>query len=185
MSKILIADIETTHTSRFKGHIVEVGIVGLDLITGNRQILFDSVCHEDGMTLSEVENSWIIKNSTLSAAAIKYSKNLKTLFPYIQQIFSNPEYIGITAYNNVFDFYWLENRGFKLGNKLDCPMLLTQKVWNGTETKEKHKRPNMMEAYEFLTGNPIVELHRGGDDAYQEATIVHKLHTDYNFYQYE
>jgi len=86
MSKILIIDIETTGFLQQGGKIVEVGIVELDLSNGNREIIFDSVCWESGLTEKEVDESWIVKNSDLTKEAIRTSKNLKVLKPQIQEI---------------------------------------------------------------------------------------------------
>ena len=45
MSKILILDIETTGFLQQNGKIVEIGIVELDLENGQREIIFNEVCH--------------------------------------------------------------------------------------------------------------------------------------------
>lgn len=46
--EILIIDLETTGFLTQGGKIVEVGIVELDLETGNKKIIFDQVVHEKG-----------------------------------------------------------------------------------------------------------------------------------------
>lgn len=175
-NKIIIIDIETTKLSRFEGKIVEIGITELNLLTGERKIIFDSVMHEDGITKQEIEESWIINNSTLTLPAILYSRNLKILKPYIQAILN--EYpLGCTAFNNSFDFNWLENRGFTFPQKLDCPMVLAQPIVGAISTKTgKIKRPNVEEAYEYFANKKLTELHRGADDSYQEALIVYELY---------
>lgn len=69
--KILILDIETTGFSPKKNFIVEIGIVELDLSTGNRKIIFDHVMHEKGITKKEVEESWVVENTTITVDEIK------------------------------------------------------------------------------------------------------------------
>jgi DNA polymerase III epsilon subunit-like protein len=55
--RIGVIDIETTGFLKNGGKIVEVGIVELDLETGDKKIVFDEVTHEIGITKEEVSNS--------------------------------------------------------------------------------------------------------------------------------
>jgi len=161
MSKILILDIETTNFLQNGGKIVEVGIVTLDLNTGERQIIFDEVCHETGITLEEVENSWIIKNSDLTVEAIRTSKNLKSLQPEIQAIIDLYD-LGATAFNNAFDFGFMEHRGFKFPKKLPCPMKLSTDICKLPSPRGGYKWPKVEEAHKFFFGDVgYIEKHRG------------------------
>jgi DNA polymerase-3 subunit epsilon len=178
MSKILILDIETTDFLNKGGKIVEVGIVELDLETGNKNILFDKVTHEKGITLDEVKNSWIINNSDLTIDDIRYSKRLDLLKNEIQEII-NSYPTGATAYNNKFDFDFLEDRGFYFPKKLACPMILSTDILKipSPSGYSDYKWPKVEEAYDyFFEGNDYVEKHRGADDAYHEADIVYELY---------
>jgi len=176
MSKILILDIETTDVNPKRGKIVEVGIVELDLNTGERVILFDEVCHEKGITLQEVDNSWIIKNSDLTTKMVKYSGSLESKSKRIQQIIDDYP-IGATAFNNVFDFGFLEDRGFVFPKKLPCPMKLATDICKLPNARGGFKWPKVEEAHLHFFGDVgYVEKHRGADDAYYEAQIVHKLY---------
>lgn len=177
MEKILIVDIETTDFLQKGGKIVEIGIVELDLSNGAKQIIFDKVTHEKGITRDEVEKSWIIKNSTLTVEDVRTSRALHKLQPEIQEILYEYK-AGATAFNNAFDFGFLEDRGFVFPKKLACPMKLSTnlcqlpKAWGGG-----YKWPNVEEAYEFFFGQTdYVEAHRGADDAYNEADIVYELY---------
>ena len=177
MSKILILDIETTGFLNEGGKIVEVGIVELDLENGNKKILFDKVTHEKGITLDEVQNSWIINNSDLTIDDVRYSTRLDKLKPEIQGIISSyPN--GATAFNNKFDFDFLEDRGFYFPKKLACPMLLSTDIVQIPHPKGwGNKWPKVEEAYDyFFEGNDYVEKHRGADDAFHEADIVYELY---------
>lgn len=173
--KILILDLETTGFLQSGGKIVEVGIVELDLSNGEKKILFDKVVHESGITREEVENSWIVKNSSLTVEDIRYSKNLNEYRSEIQQILN--EYPnGATAYNNAFDFGFMENRGFVFPKKLDCPMKLSTNVVQIPNARGGYKWPKVQEAWDFLFGKTdYVETHRGADDAFHEADIVMEL----------
>lgn len=175
--KILIIDIETTGFLQQGGKIVEVGIVELDLSNGNREIIFDSVCWEDGLTLLEVEDSWIIKNSDLTVEEVRTSKNLKHLKPTIQEII-NRYPLGATAFNNAFDFGFLENRGFIFPKKLPCPMKISTDICKLPKANGYgFKWPKVEEAHKHFFGDVgYVEKHRGADDAYFESEIVYKLY---------
>lgn len=175
--KILVIDIETTGFLNAGGKIVEIGIVELDLETGNRKIIFDKVCHETGITLKEVNDSWIVSNSTLTMEEIRHSDNLNKLKPEIQAIlYAYP--LGATAYNNAFDFGFLENRGFVFPKKLGCPMKLSTDICKIPKRGGYgYKWPNFEEAHEHFFGKTdYIEQHRGADDAYYEARLVHELY---------
>lgn len=177
MSKILILDLETTGFLQQGGKIVELGIVELDLTNGERKILFNEVCHEKGITAEEIEKSWIVQNSDLTLELIKYSENLENKRKRIQRILDDYP-LGATAFNNVFDFGFMEDRGFVFPKKLPCPMKLSTDI-----CKIPHpngyglKWPKVEEAHFIFFGDVgYVEKHRGADDAYFESEIVFKLY---------
>lgn len=180
MKEILVIDIETTGFLDKGGKIVEIGMVSLNLDTGDKKILFDSVCHELPLTSSEVENSWIVNNSDLSANEILNSPRLRQLKPEIQNII-NSYPLGATAFNNKFDFDFLESRGFNFSKKLACPMKLLTPIMKLPQTRswtsDKYKWPNVEEAYlYFYPKSDFVEKHRGADDAFHEADIIYNLY---------
>lgn len=174
MKKILIIDIETTNFLNEGGKIVEIGIVELDLENGNTEIIFDHVMHERPITLAEVQNAWIIKNSSLTVDQIRRSKQLNEYRDEIQQILNGyPN--GATAYNNAFDFGFMENRGFTFPKKLACPMKLSTDICK-IPGKRGYKWPNVQECYEHFFGKTdYIEQHRGADDAAHESKIVYEL----------
>ncbi|MDI6034006.1 3'-5' exonuclease [Flavobacterium sp. LB2P84] len=176
MSKILIIDIETTGFLQQNGKIVEIGIIELDLLTGERIILFDEVCHEVGITLEEMEKSWIVQNSNLTVKMVKYSGSIESKRKRIQKIL-NDYPLGATAFNNAFDFGFLEHRGFVFPKKLPCPMKLSTDICKIPHTNGLgFKWPKVEEAHLHFFGNVgYVEKHRGADDAYFEAEIVYEL----------
>ena len=180
MSKILIIDIETTDFFKHGGKIVEIGIVELDLSNGKKEIIFDKICHEDGVTKFMVEDSWIVKNSTLTVKEVQHSKNLSKLFDEIQFILDSYP-AGATAFNNAFDFEFLKNRGFKFTKELPCPMKLSTNVCKipNPNGYKGFKWPSVEEAFAFFFPDvTFTELHRGADDAFHEADIVYKLYQD-------
>jgi len=176
-NKILIIDIETTGLFNKGGKIVEVGMAELDVITGSKRIVFNSICHERPITREEVENSWIVKNSNLTVEQIQTSKQFIDIKGDIQKIINQyPK--GCTAYNNKFDFTFLEDRGITFIKKLACPMMLSMNVLKikNPYGYANYKWPSVMEAYKYFFPNSnYVELHRGADDAKHEADIVFAL----------
>jgi DNA polymerase III epsilon subunit-like protein len=106
-----------------------------------------------------------------------YSKNLWKLKPKIQEVIDSFEN-GVTAYNNAFDFGFLESRGFNFPKKLGCPMLLSTNICKIPHSRGSgFKWPNVEEAYKFFTGKTdFIEKHRGADDALHEAEIIHHLY---------
>lgn len=178
MSKeILIIDLETTNFLNKNGKIVEIGIVKLDLDTGEKSIIFDHVMHERPITKKEVEESWIVNNSDLTVEEIQHSKTVKHYQPQIQFILDKYP-LGCTAFNNAFDFGFMEDRGFKFPKKLPCPMLVSTPILKlpGRFGKD-YKWPKVQEAYDYFFGKTdYIEKHRGADDALHEAEIVYELY---------
>lgn len=173
--KIIIIDIETTGFLNQNGKIVEVGIVELNLETGEKKIVFDSVVHERPITREEVEKSWIVSNGFMNVEEIRNSPELKTKMAEIQEII-NSYPLGATAYNNKFDFDFLESRGIKIPKKLACPMKLSTNICK-IPGNYGYKYPKAQEAYDFFFGKTdYIEKHRGADDAFHEADIILELY---------
>jgi len=175
MNKILVLDIETTGFSHSKNHIVEVGIVSLDLDSGERKILFDKVVIEESMTKEELEKSWIIEKGWMNVDEILDSGSLNGYHSEIQDIL-NTYPLGATAFNSKFDNGFLKHRGFNY-KELPCPMLLSTNVCKLRGKYGSYKWPKVQEAYDyFFAPHDYIEQHRGADDAFHEAQIVHELY---------
>lgn len=175
-SKILILDIETTGFSKTKDKIVEIGIVSLDLMSGDIETVFSEFIKEDGLSVNEFTDSWISKNSDITIIDIDKAKNLQTYFDKIQSLFHECK-LGCTAFNNSFDFGFLEERGFVIPVKLRCPMKLSKDIVRATDKRGSIKNPTVEEAYRhFYPGEDYIEKHRGADDAIHEAKIVYALY---------
>lgn len=177
-NKILIIDIETSSFLNKGGKILEVGIVELDLDTGKTKIIFDKVCHERPITRQELENAWIVKYSSLHVELIRRSPQFREIKGEIQEII-NAYPKGVTAYNNAFDFGFLESRGIKIPKKLPCPMKVATPICALPAKKGKagYKWPKVEEAWQhFFPEVEYFEEHRGADDALHEAIIVYELY---------
>lgn len=180
MSKILIVDIETTGFLNQGGSIVEIGAVELDLSNGNIKEVFNSLCRESILTREHGNEpfGWIFKNSNLTLEEVRFAPKFEEVKESFQKLVNQYE-SGCTAFNNKFDFDFLEDRGVNFPVKLDCPMLLStpicelpnKKGWTG------FKWPKVEEAFKhFFPESDYVELHRGADDAKHEAMIVYELY---------
>ena len=176
-NKILILDLETTGFSPSKSMIAEIGIVSLDVITGEKEILFDQVVKEPAFTPSDVKKSWIVQNRYMSAEEIIRAPFLSDFIAEIQNII-NKYPVGATAYNNKFDFRFLDHRGIAFPKKLQCPMLLSTDICKIPKKNGRGwKWPTVTEcrAYFFGKDTGYVEAHRGASDAMDEAEIVFEL----------
>ena len=174
-SKILILDIETTGYTP-KNKIVEIGIVSLDLLTGNIETLFDELINEDSLTLTELADSWIIANSDMKIEDVWAAKNLQHYFDDIQKII-NDHPLGVTAFSKTFDFAFFHDRGFVIPVELRDPMKISRDIVNALDKNGRIKNPKVEEAYKhFYPGEDYIEKHRGADDAHHEAKIVYSLY---------
>ena len=179
-NKILVVDLETSDFLDKGGKIVEVGLVELDITTGARAIVYDSLVLDPTLDCSTLHQSWICVNKYISPVDIFTAPSLVDESSKIQSIidsYSN----GMTAFNKRFDFGFLEANGFSIPKKLACPMEVATNICKIPKTgKAKfypgYKWPNVEEAYAFFfPGEEYQELHRGADDAFHEAKIVYEL----------
>ncbi len=174
---ILVVDIETTGSLNQGGKIVEIGIVKLDLETGDVSPTYNSLIREPGLNISHTEGQlgWIFKNSDLEYRELYDAPNLDDQREQIQHLFDIYE---ATAYNKAFDFGFLKDRGFQI-NELPCPMILATPIVNLPSGfgNNSPKWPNVEEAWEYFFGDTeYIEAHRALDDAIHEAKIVHELY---------
>jgi len=188
MKKILILDVETTSTNEKKGCLLEFGATELDLETGETKVVFDSLILEESFNEDHWEyvrikerdgrepnfgvKGWIFGNSNLRPNDILKAPPASEILPKIQELINKyPD--GVTAFNNVFDFKYLESRGIIIPKKLDCLMKILTQTVKAKNKLGRIKWPKAQEAYDFFFPNkPRTELHRGADDSQMEALIA-------------
>lgn len=169
-----VIDIETSGWLKSGGKIVEIGIAGLDLDTGKVVKLFDSVCREPGLNAQD-RDAWIFSNSTLSVEEVREAPLLEDLREEVQEILLSTK--ANTAFNQKFDFSFLESRGFDTGTAWPCPMLRSTDYFKLPGAGSSYKWPKVQEAWDILFPEiDYKEEHRGYDDAEHEARIVWYLH---------
>ena len=180
MNKIAVVDIETSGFLNQGGLIVEVGIVGLDLDTGEVFPEFNSIVKEKGFGPKHARNpyGWVFQNSDLEYEDVDNAIALDEVKAEIQAVFDKyPK--GATAFNKAFDFSFLQSRGIII-NELPCAMLSATPVVNLPPNRgfKTPKWPKVEEAWNFFFGKDTgyIEAHRAMDDAKHEALIVYELY---------
>lgn len=179
MKKILILDIETTGFLNQGGAIVEIGIVELDLDTGEIKEVFESLLKEKILTAKHRQEpfGWIFNNSDLTVEAVRNAPDELEVFLQVQAIL-NKYPLGCTAFNKKFDFDFLKSRGIGVKD-LPCPMILSTDICKlpNRSGHSGYKWPKVEEAFNhFYPDIEYTEKHRGLDDAKHEAMIVYKLY---------
>jgi DNA polymerase-3 subunit epsilon len=171
-----IVDIETTDFLAKGGKIVEVGIAGLHLPTGNVFKLFHTLCREPGLTQKD-QGAWIFQNSSLRPEDIREAPMLEDVRAALQATLHATK--ANTAFNKTFDFDFLRSRSFDVGNEWNCPMKVATDVCKvpSKNGRKGYKWPTVEEAWAyFFPDVPYVEEHRGLDDAIHESRIVYELY---------
>jgi len=174
-NKILVIDIETTGFNHKKDCILELGIVELNVETGEIIELFDKQFKE-GHLSGKHHKSWIFENGFMTHDEVRTAKPLTDYFDEVQLIFNN--YLGkICAWNRSFDVDFLKSRGFDLGKNIDDPMQASAEYFNLPHKKGGFgKWPSAQEAWDILFPDvKKIEIHRGLDDSKMEAKIIFEL----------
>lgn len=177
MNKILILDIETTGFLNQGGSIVEIGIVELDLDTGEIKEVFESLVKEKILTAKHRQEpfGWIFNNSDLTASDVRNAPEETEVFLQVQAIL-NKYPLGCTAFNKKFDFDFLKSRGIGI-KELPCPMILSTDICKLPGRFDNYKWPKVEEAFKYFYPDiDYTEKHRGLDDAKHEAMIVYALY---------
>ncbi|MHA1488571.1 MAG: 3'-5' exonuclease [Promethearchaeota archaeon] len=169
---IIVLDIETTALKPNSGIICEVGLCFLNLKTGNVDRIFDTICQEK----KHIDpNAWIFKNSDLQYDEVINAPFIDDFKGVLQDLFDLK--YPITAFNQKFDFGYLENRGFKIHEKFWDPMLKLMNILRIPGYYDRFKWPSVQEAWNFFfSDSDYIEKHRALDDAIHEAKIIHETY---------
>lgn len=169
---IIVLDIETTALKPSAGIICEIGLCFLNLKSGNVDRIFDTICQEKKYIDN---NAWIFNNSNLTFDDVKGAPFLDDFKGVLQDLF-NLEH-PVTAFNQSFDFGFLEARGLEIPNKFWDPMLKLTNILKIPGYYGKYKWPNVQEAWNFFfKDSDYVEKHRALDDAIHEARIIYETY---------
>ncbi len=171
---VVVVDCETTGLNPHYDIIIEIGIVELNLLTGETKVLLDSVVKEP-MFSEEHRHSWIFENSDISFDEVMNAPLLDEVKPEIQAIFNRS---SVTAYNKSFDLGFLKSRGIHVPNELPCIMLTATNILKIPFLRghKKYKWPKCQESFEFFfPATSYIEKHRAVDDATHEAMILYEI----------
>lgn len=168
--KILVLDIETTGLTPECDMICEIGICLLNLKNGNIIPILDQICQEQNKEFDEY--SWIFQNSDLTIKQVIESPYLIDFKTELQDILNLKH--PITAYNQQFDFSFLEHRGFQIKNKFWDPMFKLKNIMKIPHFYYGYKFPSVQEAWNFFFKGNYIEKHRALDDAIHEAKIIYE-----------
>lgn len=170
-SLIIVLDIETTGLTPACDMICEIGICQLNLETGQVDPIFSQICQEKNKEFGEY--SWVFQNSDLTIEDVINAPYFSEFQSELQNMFDLN--IPIAAYNQEFDFGFLEYRGLKIRNKFWDPMLKLTPILKIPGYYGKYKWPSVQEAWNFFNGkHNYKEGHRALDDAMHEAQIIYE-----------
>ncbi len=182
MKRIAVIDIETTGLDEENDLIIEIGIVELDLDSGNIRELFNSLIWEKKFNLKLLENAPFSKN-LFKPEEFEDANRLVVVTDELQEIFNKYK---VTAFNKRFDFSFLRNRGFLILYEFPCIMMVSARILKTPGRADEYKWPSMQQTYDFLfPREKFIEKHRALDDAYHEAKILYKLYKDERFVEME
>lgn len=177
--EILVVDIETGNIDAKNKQkqfdvenclICEIGIVNLNLDSGEIKPVFDQICRED---ISPDPESWVFKNTSLTCKMVNKSTHLKDFKDELQKIFNSKP---VTSWNQEFDFKHLEcpSRCLTIPLKYWDPMVaLTDLLKIPSYSGNGYKFPSVTEAYNYFNPEKSLEQnHRALDDAKIAANII-------------
>lgn len=171
--ELLVLDIETTGLNLHTDYILELGIVKLDLDTGEITPLFDQLFKHPELKAKH-RKAWIFENGYMHIDEVRNAKPLSFYTDEIQNLLT-PFKGRVTAWNREFDSSFLEKNGFDLGASVSCPMKESASFFK-IQGPFGFKWPKAQEAWDLLfPETPRLEKHRGLDDSKMEASIIFEL----------
>ena len=175
--EILVVDIETGVIEPTLDNydidnclICEVGLVSLDLETGERRVVFDRTCQERPGAHS---SSWVFRNTSLTLDTVTASPYFHDLKPPIQDLLDTRP---VTSWNHDFDLAILESRGLNIPQTFwDPKTTLKHFLKINHPSGQGHKWPSVQEAHTYFNPDkPLQQTHRATQDAQIEAQIIHQ-----------
>jgi len=175
--EILVVDIETGVIEPTLNNydldnclICEIGIVSLDLETGDIRVIYDRTCRERP---DAHPSSWVFRNTSLTLDTVTGSPYFHELKPSIQDLFDSRL---VTSWNHDFDLAILESRGMRIPLTFwDPKTTLKHFLKLHHPSGQGHKWPSVQEAYKYFNPDkPLQQTHRAIQDAQVEAEIIHQ-----------
>lgn len=192
MRFIYVVDTETTttewHSEKYNGdpdgHIVEIGIVLLDLETGRTWVIAHRGFNDPDATGEE----WVYKNTDLpmrESFRMSWEEADEDLCDHIRTVGKRDNgFICITAFNSSFDRTMIERDLPNFSKHLFwCMDIMMSADRIEDIPRKKHDTitgwrsyPSVQATWDYLfPDDPQTEKHRALDDAIQEAKICYEL----------
>jgi DNA polymerase-3 subunit epsilon len=171
--KITVLDLETIGFDP-RGCIVEVGVVELDLDSGEITCLLNMPVREEQFSKAQHGRSWIFSHSDLTVWNVLEATPWKNAERELRWILEeNP----VTAFNKAFDFSFLRARSLVPKREAPCPMMKATPVLKIPGPNRGYKWPTLEEAWEhYFPGLDYTEQHRAFDDALHEALLIRAMY---------
>jgi DNA polymerase-3 subunit epsilon len=167
---LFVVDIETTGLDPFRDMICEIGICLLNLADGQTFPVVNTICQEKCKNFSE--SAWIFSNSDLKYEDVAKATYFIDIKDDLQEILHLEK---ATAYNQLFDFRFLEDRGIQIKNTFIDVMYVLRDIIEIPHHYYGVKLPSVQESWNFLFGRDgYRESHRALDDAMHEAQIIYE-----------
>lgn len=175
--EILVIDIETGVIDPKKdpfdidnNSICEIGVVKLNLDTGDIQTIFNRTCQDNHMCSP---SSWVFQNTSLTHDEVTASEHIHDLKDVIQDILNkNP----VTSWSHDFDISLLEHpsRSFIIPVKFWDPKITLKNFLKIPQSLGYgYKWPKVQEAFEYFNPEKRYEqTHRAIQDARMSAEII-------------
>jgi DNA polymerase-3 subunit epsilon len=171
--KLAVIDLETTGFAP-GDCIVEIGVVELDLETGQTEVLIDMPVREGQFTREAHGRSWIFRHSTLEVSDVLGATSWRNARRELAWVLDK---YAVTAFNKAFDFRFLIHRGLEPKRHLPCPMMVASEVLRLPGVSGSCKWPSLEEAWRhYFPGDGYIEQHRAFDDAVHEALLIKAMH---------
>lgn len=178
--KIAIIILKTISIFDKQGVVVEVGIVSLDLSTGEIVHEFGSVVKADNFNESYKKSS-SFKSSTLTFENINSAPSFDKKILEITHAVNKPEIIGVTGFDTDFDF--LRESGVIINAPIVACIRKEAQSIIKTPSKRRggFKKPSLMEAFQyFFKDKKYVCEHRASKDAEDVALIAYEMYKKTN-----
>lgn len=166
--EIIVIDLETTGLSPYSDAIVEIAACKLNLETGTIEPVFNKLCQEKN---KEIERkAWIFTHSDLDYWDVYNAHYLTEYRKEIQHLLNT---YPVTAYNQEFDFGFLEERGFKIRKRFWDPMHEFTDLVAIPYNDWEYKWPKVEESwYHFFPNVKYPGRHRALEDSIIEALMI-------------
>lgn len=169
---IYIVDLETTGFNPRRDKIVEIGIVLLDTLDYDYKVVLNEIIR---YPKAEVESAWIVQNGIITLEKIAKGAPLDLTKKQTQAVLKDQPW---TSYNTAFDYPFLKQWDLKdLLPPKYCIMERSTGIvpteWQ--DWKQEYKWPKLSEAYAYLYGKSLSEVHRAIQDATTATKVLTKL----------